>query len=294
VKESRKVMVLSSENVTPLPTHSAPGSNELQRFEWKAPCDEQDDLEILRRALVEQTDETWLALQRCFSQTVCRWIRSHPYQDVALLRDSEENYIAQTFSRFWYAVRDQHVEFTTLAAALRYLHSTLNGIMLDTVRFHLRLRSWEMPFPESGCSSEPLAATPMDSQGIWESIQSLLSDERERRLAYLLYHCGLKPRDIVRRCSPEFPDVQEIYRLTSNILVMYEQHFRNNSDDGPGMTPCLLPRAVQTANPDSSGTTSHYIGNPSDDTGIPAQVCLRQVTRARRQTRQVRSLSCES
>lgn len=66
----------------------------------------------------------------------------------------------------------------------------------------------------------------MDNQGIWESIQLLLSDERERRLAYLLYHCGLKPRDIVRRCSPEFPDVQEIYRLNSNIV----ERLRRNRD----------------------------------------------------------------
>ena len=66
----------------------------------------------------------------------------------------------------------------------------------------------------------------MDSQGFWESIQSLLSDERERRLAYLLYHCGLKPRDIVRRCSQEFPDVQEIYRLNANIV----ERLRRNRD----------------------------------------------------------------
>ena len=58
----------------------------------------------------------------------------------------------------------------------------------------------------------------MDSQSIWESIQPLLPDKRERRLAYLLYYCGLKPRDIVLRCSEEFDDVKEIYRLNHNIV----------------------------------------------------------------------------
>ena len=79
-------------------------THELQKHRCKQPVDDRYCLEILRRALVEQTDEAWSVLQHCFSETVRGWIRNHPSSDVALLRDSEENYIAQTFSRFWYAV----------------------------------------------------------------------------------------------------------------------------------------------------------------------------------------------
>ncbi len=78
---------------------------------------------------VKQTDEAWSALQQCFSETIRIWIRSHPSSDLALLHDSEENYLAQTFSRFWFAVHDQHVEFTTLSAALSYLRAILNGLI---------------------------------------------------------------------------------------------------------------------------------------------------------------------
>ena len=46
----------------------------------------------------------------------------------------------------------------------------------------------------------------------------MLPSERERRLAFLLYHCNLKPREIVRRCPQEFPDVNEIFRMTRNIV----------------------------------------------------------------------------
>ena len=48
--------------------------------------------------------------------------------------------------------------------------------------------------------------------------QDMLPNERERRLAYLLYHCGLKPREIVRFCPQVWSDVQEIYRLRRNIM----------------------------------------------------------------------------
>ena len=201
-------------------------SDELQRHRLNGSYDESYSVELLRRALVTHSDMAWSLLQQCFSETLRNWIWSHPGRDVALLRDSEENYIAQTFTRFWLAVRDQHIEFTTLSAISGYLHATLNGLLTDTLRFHLRGRTREAPLPASGCFQEPAAPDYHDGQSTWESIASLLPDERERRLAYLLYHCGLKPRDIVRRCSPEFPDVQEIYRLNHNIV----ERLRRNRD----------------------------------------------------------------
>jgi hypothetical protein len=220
VYESREVMVLSSENVMPLTTLLESSINELQRFRSKASSDEHFTLEILRRALVEQTDEAWPALQQCFSEIIRVWIRCHPSSDVALLRDTEENYVAQTFSRFWYAAHQQRIAFTTLPAALSYLHATLNGVIIDTLRSHLRLCSREVPFPASGLSHEPSASVedPLESEGVWESIQTLLCNERERRIFYLLYICGLKPREIVIHCPEEFAEVKEIYRLNQNII----------------------------------------------------------------------------
>ena len=197
-----------------LTTLADQGVLELQRLRCKAPFDDRYCLEILRRALVEQTDEAWSVLEQCFRETVRGWIHGHPSSDVALLQDSEENYIAQTFTRFWYSVRDQHLEFTSLYAALSYLRATLNGVLMDTLRSYLRFRSREATFAEA----EPLTEDLLDDHSIWDSIQSLLSDERERRLAYLLYYCGLKPRDIVLRCAGEFDDVKEIYRLNHNII----------------------------------------------------------------------------
>jgi hypothetical protein len=193
-------------------------SQELPQHWGKEALDDGYALDLLRCAVVEQTDEAWSALQHCFSETIRRWISSHPYQDVALLRDSEENYIAQTFSRFWCAVHTQHLEFTTVYAALCYLRATLNGLLTDTLRCHLRLRTREVSLSEPGSYQEPSVEDSMDAQSNWKSIEPLLCDEREKRLAYLLYYCGLKPRDIVVRCSQEFDDVKEIYRLNHNII----------------------------------------------------------------------------
>lgn len=199
---------------------------ELQRYRAKVAPQETYTVELLRRALIEQTDEAWAALQQCFGETVRIWLRSHPSSDVALRRDSEENYIAQTFTRFWYAVRDQRLQFGSLPAALRYLHATLNGLLTDTLRFHLRQRVWEVPLPEPGCPEEPGSEDRFESEQLWEAIERLLVNEREKRLFFLLYGCGLKPREVVLRCPQEFDDVQEIYRLNTNII----DRLRRNRD----------------------------------------------------------------
>jgi len=114
-------------------------------------------------------------------------------------------------------VHNQQLQFTTLAAALCYLRSCLNGAILDTLRAYSRSR--EVVLPEPGCPDDPAVEdNEEDGRGLWETIQDMLPNERERRVAYLLFHCNLKPREIVRLCPQEFSEVQEIYRLRRNII----------------------------------------------------------------------------
>ncbi len=212
---------LSQANLSTLADECA---GQLQRRRRKEPADDRFCLEILRRALVQRVDQAWSMVQRCFSEIIRVWLRSHPGGDIALRRDAEENYIAQTFSRFWYATHDQQLEFATLNGALSYLHATLNGIIMDTMRVHLR--SVEVPLPDPGFPDEPAAEEQQDGRMLWESIQSLLPNENERRVVYLLYYCGLKPREIVRRFPQEFGDVKEVYRLNQNSI----DRLRRNRD----------------------------------------------------------------
>ena len=57
-----------------------------------------------------------------------------------------------------------------------------------------------------------------DASEIWARLQAMLADQREQRLAYLLYHCGLGPREIVRFYPQEWSDIQEIHCLRHAIL----------------------------------------------------------------------------
>ncbi len=181
-------------------------------------------VELLRRATVEGDQEAWTSFQQCLGEVVSGWLRRHPRWDAAARLDSEEHYVAQAFTRFWQATTQQRLEFHTLADALRYLRACLNGALLDALRAYSRLR--EVTLPEPGDPREPAVENCTGTNEVWEILRIMLPGEREQRLAFLLFHCGLSPREIVQRCPQEFRDVQEISRLRRSIL----EHLLRNGD----------------------------------------------------------------
>jgi hypothetical protein len=190
---------------------------QLGAYRRSEPCNESYGLELFRRATVEGDAEAWDWVQRCFGEIVLAWLRRHPSRAAACRRESEATYVALAFERFWQATTiTQQIEFETLAAALRYLRASLHGAILDTLRAYSRPK--EIPLPEPGEPGEPLVERRDEDSGMWEVLQTMLPTQREQRLAYLLYHCGLKPREIVRFCPQEWSDVREIYHLRRSIL----------------------------------------------------------------------------
>lgn len=173
-------------------------------------------VELLRRATVEGDQEARTSFQECLGEVVYGWLRRHPRWDTAARLDSEEHYVALTFARFWQATTQQRLEFHTLAAAMRYLHTSLNGALLDALRAYMRPRG--VALSEPGDPREPAAEDCADSSEVWEILCTMLLGEHEQRLAFLLFHCGLSPREIVQRYPQEFRDVQEISSLRRSIL----------------------------------------------------------------------------
>src|SRR6266852_8501645 len=146
---------------------------ELNDYRRGDVCDNPYSMELLRRATVLRDPLAWEVLQQCLSATVLRWVRRHTLRGRACCFDSEENYVAQAFARFWQAnVLHEQLEFRTLAAALRYLHASLNSVVLDTMRTYSRPR--EMPLPEPGWAGEPLSEDKEDCGELWGIMQHLI------------------------------------------------------------------------------------------------------------------------
>jgi hypothetical protein len=193
---------------------------EIDNYRHGSSSNDQYCLELVRRATIQRDALAWEVLQQRFGEILLRWMHYHPKREIACQFESEAIYVAQAFERFWQATTClQQVEFATLAAALRYLCMSLNGAILDTLRTYARPR--EMPLPDSGEAGELLVEIDDHRHSYWEFIESLLPHMRERRLAYLLFHCGLKPREIVRFCPQEWSSVSEIYSLRSTIMERF-------------------------------------------------------------------------
>ena len=184
---------------------------EIQKYNQREPHDDQCCLEIFRRAMLQNDSDAWEVLMERFHGIVLSWVRLHPQREVACAIYSEKNYVEQTFARFWMVtVRNKSLEFSSLGGALAFLRTCVNSVIIDTLRGQK-----EVPIPES---FERVAPEPDESLQRWEIIKSFIPGEREQRLAYLLYYCGLKPRQIVQFAPQEFNDVHEIFRLTRNIV----------------------------------------------------------------------------
>ena len=205
----------SEMSVPVLATHCL---RELSNYRRGGPCTDTYAVELLRRATIQGDQEAWAWIQRCLGGMVRSWLRYHPHREAACCLESEENYVAQAFERFWQATASKQLgELSTLTAALQYLYASLHGAILDTLRAYSQPR--EVPLPQPGELGEPQVEDQSVSLGVWEALRTMLSNNRERRLAYLLYHCGLEPAEIVRYCPQEWSDVQEIARLRHSIFL---------------------------------------------------------------------------
>jgi hypothetical protein len=173
-------------------------------------------LELLRRASTDGDLEAWAAFQQCLEETVLTWLHEHPGSEAACRMHSEKYFVAQAFEQLQKVVVQRQIACETLSGVLAYLRASLNGAILEALRAssHPRAVCQHMS-AEQGLQGNP------QSLEAWNRVQATLSSQRERRLAYLLYHCGLEPAEIVLYCPQEWSDVHEVARLRRSILERF-------------------------------------------------------------------------
>lgn len=193
--------------------------HEIANFRKGLSFDDRYCLEIFNRAIVNGDEQAWNWLVNSYRRMVISWLRNHPRREVALRYEPEEDYyVNYTFTRFWQATHNQALRFVSLASALHYLKLTLHAAISDTLRAHSRPLA-PLPEPGMGFPEEPAVEDDEDDAGaLWEVINSMLPTQREKRVAYLMIHCGLKPREVMQHCPGLFSDVKEIYHTYRNIL----------------------------------------------------------------------------
>ena len=174
-------------------------------------------MEALLRQMLEGDLEAWAGVEQYLSETVHSWLHVHPSKEAACYWESEEHYVSLAFERFRQAVAAGQLQaHTSLPTILRYLQACLNGVLLYSLRAKVRPGRIALQKP-APAEEQPEEDQPGDHQ-LWEGIQHLFPDLRERRVAYLLFQCNLSPRDIFCLAPQEFSDVHEICRLRARIF----------------------------------------------------------------------------
>jgi hypothetical protein len=168
-------------------------------------------VELLRRATIQGDQEAWAWMHHCFHELVRCWLRRHPSRETVYRLESEENYVAQAFERFWQATTvTQQVDFKRLAAALQYLRASLNGaiwIRCGLTRGQKKRRcqdlgileshTWktQLTVMKSGISSKRCYLVSVSS--VWPTCSITVVSNRERLCASVKRSGAMYKRSIV-------------------------------------------------------------------------------------------------
>ena len=159
------------------------------------PSNDEYAIELLRRARMHTDQNARIEVQQYLGSVVRGWLYRHPNRDALYQLGNTEKYIDAAFERFWQVTIDQQIDFNDLTTVMQYLFVSLNVAILDKLRASSGIR--KVSLSQSTFPGETLPEDAISSNVVWERLQPHLLNVREQRLVYLLFHCGLKPQEIV-------------------------------------------------------------------------------------------------
>ena len=184
--------------------------------------------ELFRRAIRNRDGQAWgvvvLQYEPLVAHWVGRWMSKHP--DILQFNEETQDFVAQTFERFWVSFTPAKLEKSqSLAAVLRYLQMCANGALTDSWRKLRRLQIEQEAQEEEQELSEP-DPTPEDllqSDEFWQLIQKKAKDSKEYKVVYAYFYLDLSPREILAEYPNEFSSIKEIYQHKANFLERLER-----------------------------------------------------------------------
>ncbi len=189
---------------------------ESERYFRRQPNDPTYCYELFRRAIAARSDAAWGLIYQQYTPLVAGWIERH--SGYAHSGEDMSYFLNRAFEKMWSAIPpEKFVRFPDLKSLLRYLQLCVHSVIIDHVRAE-EFVALEEPTVILGNVDEPIIAH-LQQQAFWQQIQRRLSDEREQQLLYYRYTLGLKPRQVCEHFPSEFPDINEVYSITQNILA---------------------------------------------------------------------------
>jgi DNA-directed RNA polymerase specialized sigma24 family protein len=184
--------------------------------------DPQNGYLLFQQAIIQGGAEAWEQIYRLYTPLVRKWVVYHP--SFANTSEEVDYFVNRAFEKIWRALTpEKFAHFPDLKALLAYLQMCVNSVIVDHVRT-------EQPYWLDLDSSEDhrlFYTLPTDDhlwheaqrQQFWGRIRKRLKNETEYKLLYYRFVLGFKPGEICEQFGDTFPDVNQIYTLTQNILA---------------------------------------------------------------------------
>jgi DNA-directed RNA polymerase specialized sigma24 family protein len=190
---------------------------ETEHYRRARPVDGRFCLEIFRRAIVEHDQACWSELYDIYHDQALMWCRRAGAGQHA----DHEEIITEAWTRFWrYFTTTKLEEATGIAGVLTYLRSCIFTVVIDQRRRQVETTPLDptlMPPDTVPGPDEALAAAAAVSE-FWRTVHQHLHDERERVLMHMKYILLLRSAEIQHRYPALFPTVDDVYRITRNVL----------------------------------------------------------------------------
>ena len=172
--------------------------------------------ELFRRAMVERSQGAWAYLYEQYTPLVAGWVERH--SGYASSGEDVGYFVNRAFEKMWSAIpAAKFARFPDLKSLLRYLQLCVHSVIIDHIRAE-EVTSLEEPTIILAGVEEPIIDA-IQQEAFWQELRRRLHDEREVQLLYYRYGLGFKPRQVCEFFPTEFPDINEVYSLTQNILA---------------------------------------------------------------------------
>ena len=197
-------------------------AQESERFFRRLSNDPRYCFELFRRAILERSQEAWELVYAQYHALVLKWAALHPALSATV--EEPQYFVNRAFEKMWLSITaDKFVCFPDLKSVLRYLQMCVHSVIVDSARRAEQSRveastEEEYESREQCPSVEAQVLERMQRQALWESLNSRLRNEKERRVIYGSFILNLKPQELHAAYGETFQDIEEVYRIKQNVL----------------------------------------------------------------------------
>jgi hypothetical protein len=185
--------------------------------------------ELFRRALEEDEQAAWQAIDQQYKHLILHWIYSCSPN---LPREEIDEIAPQALPKFWKILTKSTTpvthRFAHVGAILKYLKQCAVSVLRDHERRAQRRERIRTKLQASGqqlarrleTEQELLARVDQEKllQMVRNWVKTYVTDPQEQRVLVLSFEIGLSPSQIVQHYPQEFPDVQTVRRIKERLL----------------------------------------------------------------------------